>query len=49
MNGHTTENLSFVVVGILSGEGGHQYPEWIIDILSLANDGYAKEKRPVYG
>ena len=31
----------------MSGEGGCQYLEWIVDgpdILRLANNGYAKEK-----
>ena len=33
--------------GIMSGEGGCQYLEWIVDgpdILRLANNGYTKEK-----
>ena len=33
--------------GMMSGEGGCQYPEWMtdsLDILRLANNGYANEK-----
>ena len=47
MNGYTKEILVCDCGGIMSGEGGCQYPEWIFDepdVFRLANNGYAKEK-----
>jgi len=45
--GYTVEILGVGLRGMMSDEGGCQYPEWIIDrpaILRLANNGYTKEK-----